>query len=678
MTVSSTINKASYNGDGSQSVFAYTFKIFVDADLQVYVGATLKTINTHYTLSGVGSSSGGNVTFTAGNIPAAGLGNVTLLRSLPLTQEVDLINYGKFDAEVVEGQYDKLTMMLQQLQEQTGRTIRFSTTVSDAGGIEISDTIAERKNKVLAYDANGDLSVANELGQWRGNWESNTSFEPRDLVVDPNTNNVYIGLLAHTSGTLNTDVSDLKFGLLIDASAVAASAATATTKAAEAAASAAATSSDLQLTNADVVLTHADVVLAEADKVQTGLDRIEAAGAASSSAVSAAAAANSAASAAAVFDNFDDKYLGAKSLEPSTNNDGDPLAIGNLYFRTGTGMQVYDGVNWISASSSGNVSMYAYEYVSIAGQTTFTGVDVNGQTLAYTANNIHVTYGGLDIPKADYVATNGTSIVLDDGALLGKIVRIIAFDTFVVANTYTKAQADALLSAKAALATPSFTGPVIMGTTTDGTIVDFRKDGTTVGSIGSRSGTQVYIGGGDAGLLFFPAGNQIVPHNTTTNAPTNAALDLGSSTAAFKDLYLSGGVYLGGTGSSNKLDDYEEGTWTPDFQGGTSISYSSRSGRYTKLGRMVYCTAELQVSSSGSDGSTVRIGGIPFTGNYAEESLVASIGRYSTFLGDKSSKVTAYRFLGDGFMLLENSNDAITYNEVASSGILQISFTYAL
>ena len=51
MTVASTTNKASYNGNGSQSVFAYTFKIFVDADIKVYVGTTLKTINTHYTLS---------------------------------------------------------------------------------------------------------------------------------------------------------------------------------------------------------------------------------------------------------------------------------------------------------------------------------------------------------------------------------------------------------------------------------------------------------------------------------------------------------------------------------------------------------------------------------------------------------------------------------------------------
>ena len=70
MTVSSTTNKQSYNGNGSQSVFAYTFKIFAEADVEVYVGTTLKTLSTHYTLSGVGATGGGNVTFTSGNIPA--------------------------------------------------------------------------------------------------------------------------------------------------------------------------------------------------------------------------------------------------------------------------------------------------------------------------------------------------------------------------------------------------------------------------------------------------------------------------------------------------------------------------------------------------------------------------------------------------------------------------------
>ena len=271
MTVASTTNKASYNGNGTQSVFAYTFKIFADADIKGYVGTTLKTINTHYTLSGVGDTGGGNVTFTSGNIPAAGTGNVTLLRSLALTQGVDLVNYGRFDAEVVESQYDKIVMMIQQLQEQADRTIRFNTTVSDAGGVEITDTVAERSGKVLAYDANGDLSVANELGDWQGNWTTSRTYAVRDLALDAATNNVYTCLVSHTSGTLSSDVAASKWALVINAAAVAASAATATTKASEASTSAstATTKASEASTSASTATTQAGIATTKAGEAST-------------------------------------------------------------------------------------------------------------------------------------------------------------------------------------------------------------------------------------------------------------------------------------------------------------------------------------------------------------------------------------------------------------------------
>ena len=54
-----------------------------------------------------------------------------------------------------------------------------------------------------------------------------------------------------------------------------------------------------------------------------------------------------------------------------------------------------------------------------------------------------------------------------------------------------------------------------------------------------------------------------MPWNTSTNSAYDNAIDIGKSDARWKDLYLSGGAYLGGTAAANKLDDYEEGTWTP-------------------------------------------------------------------------------------------------------------------
>ncbi len=69
MTVSTTNTRNSYSGNGSTTVFAYTFKIFDDDDITVIIRTdstgveTTKTKTTHYTVSGVGSASGGDITF---------------------------------------------------------------------------------------------------------------------------------------------------------------------------------------------------------------------------------------------------------------------------------------------------------------------------------------------------------------------------------------------------------------------------------------------------------------------------------------------------------------------------------------------------------------------------------------------------------------------------------------
>ena len=152
--------------------------------------------------------------------------------------------------------------------------------------------------------------------------------------------------------------------------------------------------------------------------------------------------------------------------------------------------------------------------------------------------------------------------------------------------------------------------------TSDGDIAVFKKDGTTVGSIGSIS-SDLYIAEGNSGLRFDGENNQILPASTT--ASTDGTCNLGASSARFKDLYLSGGAYLGGTAAANKLEDYEEGTWTPQVNFGGSdngVTYGTRTGRYTKIGRMVYLSFNILLSSKGSQTGQVTISGAPF-GNYA-------------------------------------------------------------
>jgi hypothetical protein len=152
---------------------------------------------------------------------------------------------------------------------------------------------------------------------------------------------------------------------------------------------------------------------------------------------------------------------------------------------------------------------------------------------------------------------------------------------------------------------------------TDGEIAQFRKDGSTVGSIGSVIGQYLRIGTGDTGIMFQNGTSAIEPRTESGN--NDASTNLGATTNRFKDLYLSGGVYLGGTGSANKLDDYETGTWTPTlnrFTGGEITATATKSGTYTKVGDTVHLTARITITSVSSQGSSLTyVGGLPFTPN---------------------------------------------------------------
>ena len=166
---------------------------------------------------------------------------------------------------------------------------------------------------------------------------------------------------------------------------------------------------------------------------------------------------------------------------------------------------------------------------------------------------------------------------------------------------------------------------VVNRLSTDGTIQEFRKDGTTVGSIGSYLGAYPYIiSSTNKGLVF---GTADVNPCGAGGVASDAEITLGASTRRFKDLYLSGGVYLGGTGAANLLDDYEEGTWTPTVSSGT---VSSSYGRYTKIGNRVFVGIEMGGFSDVGSANALTVNNLPFTtGSGASEGSVGgSFSRY--------------------------------------------------
>ena len=168
---------------------------------------------------------------------------------------------------------------------------------------------------------------------------------------------------------------------------------------------------------------------------------------------SATAAAASAAAAAASYDDFDDRYLGAKASAPSVDNDGNSLIEGALYWNSVSDtMFAWTGSAWGSISST--AAIYRYKFVAAGGETSVSGTDALSQTLSYLPGKEQVYLNGvLLVRTTDYTATNGTSITALAALAASDIVEIITFTAFSLAtaieNTTIDAKGDLLVGTAA-------------------------------------------------------------------------------------------------------------------------------------------------------------------------------------------------------------------------------------
>ena len=145
----------------------------------------------------------------------------------------------------------------------------------------------------------------------------------------------------------------------------------------------------------------------------------------------------------------------------------------------------------------------------------------------------------------------------------------------------------------------------------DGGNISIKDGGTSIGTIGVTSSDQIFFSRttGSQGIKL--KNSALMPSSADVSDSDNDQ-GLGSSSVRWKDLYLSGGAYIGGTGTANKLDDYEEGTWTPNADGG-STTHHDQFGFYTKVGNLVHAYFNLRINAY-NGGSAVRylFGGLPF------------------------------------------------------------------
>jgi hypothetical protein len=290
-------------------------------------------------------------------------------------------------------------------------------------------------------------------------------------------------------------------------------------------------------------------------------------------------------------------------------------------------------------------------FTCTAGQTSFA-------TSGYTPSFLDVYLNGIKLAAADYTASNGSDVVLASGAALDDILEVVAYSSFeVVTDTVTNA------------------GTVLNldRTGSDGTILDLKKDGTTVGSIGVYSSDNLYLQGKSdhSGLAF----GEAEIYGFRNGSENDGVTSLGSSAGRFKDLYLSGGVYLGGTGSANKLDDYEEGTWTPTLVNGfSSVTYASTNGWYVKVGGVVHFNARISYSSATRSALRVHIEGLPYTSlNDSGQSGNAYFGYVSAVANTVQGYISAN---GTKIELYIDGSSDLLASSCNSNGLFHVSGSY--
>ena len=133
------------------------------------------------------------------------------------------------------------------------------------------------------------------------------------------------------------------------------------------------------------------------------------------------------------------------------------------------------------------------------------------------------------------------------------------------------------------------------------------------GAISSVDSNSIVVGSGATNLRMIGVTNDIRPANADgTNSDND--IDLGDANARFKDLYLSGGLLVGGTGAANTLSDYETGTYTVVASGSSSGSGNVGTGIYTKIGRIVHINIIIIAETFPTFSGSLQMS-LPFTGS---------------------------------------------------------------
>jgi hypothetical protein len=375
-------------------------------------------------------------------------------------------------------------------------------------------------------------------------------------------------------------------------------------------------------------------------------------------------------------------YIG-RSADDGTSPVND-LVI-NSSGNVGIGTTSPDQTLHVHKGSAGTVASHASSVLTLENSTTGILQFLTPNTAAQ-----QIRFGDPQDDGAGIIQYDHSTNVLQFNANGPERMRIDSSGNLLVGKTSANVTTEGaeLRATGQAILVADGTNPILMNRqTSDGDIAVFRKDGTTVGSIGVAATDDVYFAGGTGSTKGIYLNDNGVLPATTGGSASDATVDLGNTVLRWKDLYLSGGVYLGGTGSANHLDDYEEGTWTP-YLGGTSsdptITYTSQDGKYVKVGTMVTLHGRMGWSAKSGGSGFLRLAGFPFNGDHAGTEPAVNFS-FTTGFGTTSAPVQGGCVHGNNWAYVyrhassdarDNISSGLLTGDLGSSGTVYFTITY--